>query len=109
VTAAWTIYGRAAIDGRGPVGCVLTIRTDGVWSAEVSTFTLADTVDLLFASDSGGRFCGPAFVARSRVDSDPLRAVTELTCTGPLLVIAPGMDQDDREIDTQHASALEAS
>lgn len=85
----WCVNGQAKIDERRPVPCVLVVRSDGTWSAEVATFTLAGNVDLFLISDSGGHFCGPAEVARSRADTDPLRAFTELVGSGPLLVVAP--------------------
>lgn len=100
MTAEWTLYGRAAVDQRPPSGCALTIRADGSWVAEVATFTLAGNVDLLFTSDAGGRFCGPAFVERSRADTEPtLRGQTGLTAAGPLLVIGPGMEEDALDIE----------
>lgn len=83
----WRIYGRAAIDNRPPARCSLFIGADGKWSADLSTFTFADTVDLFFVADAGGHFCGPAFVERSR--ADPFSATTTLTGVGPLLVVDP--------------------
>lgn len=88
--AGWAVYGTAAIDQRPPVGCILTVQSNGSWCAELSTFTLAGDVDLMFVSDAGGHFCGPATVARSRADSEPLRATTELIGAGPLLIAVPG-------------------
>ena len=89
MTAHWWIYGTAAIDGRPPVGARLQINTDGTWSARVDTFTLADTVDLMFRSAAGGDFCGPAFVEKSEAHTAPLRGSTALTGVGPLLVVDP--------------------
>lgn len=85
----WRVYGRAAIDNRPPARCSLFIGADGGWHANLSTFTFADTVDLFFIADAGGHFCGPAFVERSRADTDPFSATTVLTGRGPLLVVAP--------------------
>lgn len=89
-TDVWNIRGRATIDKRQPVQCFLSISATGAWSAELDTFTLAGDVDLMFTSNEGGDFCGPATVARSRADSEPLRAFTELIGTGPLLIAVPG-------------------
>lgn len=91
----WTLYGRAAIDHRGPASCTLTLHVDGTWSADLATFTLAGTCDLLFTSAAGGRFCGPAHVASSRADTEPLRAVTRLAGAGPLLVMSAGADPSE--------------
>lgn len=85
----WRINGLARIDDRPATPCTLLIRADGTWSAGIAQFTFADTVDLLFESDAGGHFCGPAFVDGSRVDTDPLGMRTALTGTGSLLVVAP--------------------
>lgn len=85
----WRLTGRARIDNRPPVPCTLLIRADGTWSAGIAQFTFADTVDLLFESDAGGQFCGPAYVDGSRVDTHPFGMRTGLTGTGPLLVVAP--------------------
>lgn len=87
----WQVYGSATIDDRPASPCTLTVRPDGHWSAVVSTFTLAGEVELLLVGDCGGHFCGPATVVRSRADSHPLTAVTELEGSGPLLVVAPEM------------------
>lgn len=89
-TDVWSLRGRATIDKRSPVRCFLVISATGAWSAEVDTFTLAADVDLLFFADQGGEFCGPATVARSRADSDPIRACTELVGTGPMLIAESG-------------------
>lgn len=86
----WRLRGRGAIDDRPPAPCVLRINADGTWSAEIATFTFAGDVDLLVETEAGGHFCGPAFVERSRADSDPLTMRTVLTGTGPLLMVAPG-------------------
>ncbi len=88
--SGWVVLGKASIDERPPADCTLTINPNGSWCAELSTFTLAGDVDLIFTSVQGGQFCGPATVLRSRADSDPLRAVTELLGTGPLLIAVPG-------------------
>ena len=92
----WAIRGQAQIDERPAAPCVLIIRLDGTWSAEVATFTLAGEVDLLFVSSEGGQFCGPAAVMRSRADSG-LAMQTELLGVGPLLVVAPSMGQPELE------------
>jgi hypothetical protein len=85
----WRLFGHASIDTRPPARCSLRIRADGTWSADLATFTLADTVDLYLTTDAGGQFCGPAFVERSRADTEPFSATTTLTGVGPLLVVAP--------------------
>jgi hypothetical protein len=90
MVSGWVVFGKASIDERQPADCTLTIHPNGSWCADLSTFTLAGDADLMFTSVQGGQFCGPATVLRSRADSDPLRAVTELLGTGPLLVAVPG-------------------
>lgn len=101
----WYVRGQAQIDERPPAPCTLSIGSDGNWTAEVAQFTLAGELDLLFTSSVGGRFCGPASVARSGADSYPFAMVTELTGTGPLLVVAadqhpalPAADMVDGEV-----------
>lgn len=95
-TTTWWLRGWAQIDERPPSPCTLGIASDGTWTAEVATFTLAGELDLLFTSSEGGQFCGPATVARSRADSYPLAMVTDLVGAGPLLVVA--VDQQHLEL-----------
>jgi hypothetical protein len=87
--SAWQLHGTGVIDGRH-ASCTLTIGDSGSWAADLATFTMLGEVDLLFVSDAGGHFCGPASVASSRLDSDPFRAVTMLYGAGPLMIVAPG-------------------
>lgn len=91
----WRVHGHARIDERLGAPCVLVVRADGTWSAEVATFTLAGTVDLFLVSTEGGHFCGPADVERSRADSHPFAMRTVLRGSGPLLVVAPGTVQPE--------------
>ena len=89
LSGGWALRGQATIDGRPPSPAALRVNPDGTWTAEVYTFTFAGELDLFFVSEQGGHFCGPTFVERSRADSHPIRAITELRGTGPLLVVAP--------------------
>ncbi len=86
--SAWQLTGVGIIDGRR-AACTLTIGPGGSWAADLATFTMAGEVDLLFVSDAGGHFCGPASVVSSRIDSDPFRAATMLYGSGPLMIAAP--------------------
>lgn len=92
---AWTVHGAARIGDRGPFRCVLTVRPDGRWEAEVSTFTIAAGLDLFVVTDEGGELCGPAAVAHSRADSRPLRGSTRMVGCGPLLIAWPGSADTD--------------
>lgn len=85
---AWRLSGSARIDDRPARPCTLTIGADGSWTATVSQFTLAGTVDLFFESSTGGQFCGPAFVVRSGASTDTGMG-TALAGVGPLLVAKP--------------------
>jgi hypothetical protein len=87
--AEWRINGRATIDYRPAASCILTVRSNGTWSADLALFTLAGAAELFFVADDGGHFCGPASVARSRADSDPFAMHTRLDGAGPLLVVDP--------------------
>lgn len=101
---SWWVGGQALIDDRPATAADLWIGADGTWRAEVATFTLANQVEVYFESTRGGHFYGPAFVERSRADSDPLTMRTALIGVGPLLVVAPDQVAElpaDEVIDVQ--------
>lgn len=104
---SWRIPGRGSMDDGLATAGVLWIRADGTWGAEVSMFTLGNQVDLLFESNQGGHFCGPAFVERSRVDSNVFAMRTVLTGVGPLLIVAPGRTGDLAELAAQEVIEAE--